>query len=128
IRDKRLLYFALVIFLLALINLSGGDVNVFLNYVLMEYNISFEIAYLSLVIMSWAILQSVRPQVDALSKWLVPAYSAIVLLIIFGVFIAPLNKLGFASYFSIFSVFMTTVIAAIGLIRSKEQIYGGIWL
>src|SRR5699024_9613767 len=82
----------------------------------------------SLVIMSWAILQSVRPQVDALSKWLVPAYSAIVLLIIFGVFMAPLNKLGFASYFSIFSVFMTTVIAAIALIRSKEQIYGGIWL
>src|SRR5699024_669449 len=128
IRDKRLLYFALVIFLLALINLSGGDEKVFLKYVLMEYTLSFKMSFSSFVILSWAIVQSVRPHVDALSNWLVPAYSAIVLLIIFGVFIAPLNKLGFASYFSIFSVFMTTVIAAIALIRSKEQIYGGIWL
>src|SRR5699024_9143187 len=77
---------------------------------------------------SWAILQTVRPQVDALIKWLAPVYSVIISLVLFFVFLLPLDKLGLASYFSIFSVFITTIIAAIALIRSKQRIYGGVWL
>lgn len=128
IRDKRLLYFALVIFLLAMINLGGGDEKILLKYGQMEYVLSFKLSFSFLVIMSWAIVQSVRPQVDALNKWFVPVYSIIIVLVLFGVFLAPLDKLGAASSISLISVFLTTVLAAIALIRSKKQIYGGIWL
>lgn len=128
IREKRLLYFALVIFLLAFMNLSGGDEKVLLKFLSMPYVLSFKFSFAILMVMSWAILQSVGPQVDALSKKIVPIYTFVILFILMSVFIAPLDKLGAASHLSIFSVFFTSLLAAIALIRSKEQIYGGFWL
>lgn len=128
IRDKRLLNFALAIVLLAFINLTGGDEKVFYQYVDVGYTTSFKLAMFVMFLLSWSILKAVGPQIETISKKILPIYTILCgLLMMISAFL-PMEYLAFASWFTFSAVFIGVSIATIALIRSWRHIQGGIWI
>jgi len=128
IHDKRLIYFSIAILMLTLINLTGGDEKVFYQYMTLGYTTTFKLAMIAMVLLSWSIVHAVGPQVQAISKKILPIYSILCsIFILISIFI-PMEYLNAASNYTFSAVFIGTSIATIALLRARKSFQGGIWV
>lgn len=128
IRDKRLLYFATVIVMAALINLMGGDEKVLFDYIQPEYTVSFKVIAVVMIVFTWALVHFAGPQIEAISKKLLPIYSIYSVGAIIVILLLPMNLLVYASSFSFVNMFVAASIAIWAFLRDWKSINGGIWL
>lgn len=128
IRNRRLLYFALVLAASAVSNTMGGDEKVLLDYLEMNYTASFKLSFSLLIIYGWAMVQCVKPQIQSLATWFLPVYTAIsVGAIVVGIML-PLESLSFASAFSLSYVVISAFITVFALLLGGKEYKGSIWL
>src|SRR5699024_5080333 len=129
IRDKRLLYFSLVIMVLAFINLSGGDEKILNQYITFGYTTSFKLSMFVMITLSWALVHCVGPQIQTVSKRFLPGYTILYLVCSIIIVFLPMDYLASASNFTFGSVFIAATIATIVLLRSRKSFQGGgIWV
>lgn len=128
VRDKRLLYFAVAIMTLVFINLTGGDEKVLFQYVQLEYSTTFKLAMIIMMMLAWALIHTVGPQIKSISRYFLP--TATVLFILFSVIVVflPMDYLAVSSNFSFGVVFVGAMISIGGLVWSRQNIEGGIWI
>lgn len=128
IRDTRLLYFALVLFIIALMSLMSGDEKVLFDYVELSYTLSLKLAFFVLMILGWAMVHCVKPQIQSMAKFLLPFYTMICFGSILIVVFLPLTSLGFATVFSLLYILLSAMITALALVFGKITYYGSTWL
>src|SRR5699024_2961734 len=75
LRDKRLLYFASFVMGLTIMNLTGGDEKVLLQYLHLDYTVTFKLSICALIFISLSLVNSVGPQIREFSKKLLPMYT-----------------------------------------------------
>lgn len=127
-RDKRLLYFALVIITVALTNLMSGDEKILFNYIKMDYVASFRLSMILMVICSWALIHCAAPQIQAISKKLLPAYTIYSSFVIVFTLLVPMEKLAQSSNFSFINLLVAAGITILAFFWDRKQISGSIWL
>lgn len=127
-RDVRLLYFALVIFIVAFSNLMSSDEKVLLEHLGISYTGTYKLSFVILILLSWGIVHCAKPQIEAVWKRFLPIYTIVYGLIIVTALLLPLEWLTIASLISIPSVILATVIASLAFLLSKEKMKGNIWL
>lgn len=128
IRDKRLLYFALVIISVAITNLMGGDEKVLFDYVSMGYTTSFKLAMILMLVLSWALVQCVSPQIKIITKKFIPIFTIFTWGVIGIISLLPMRYLMYATDFSFYYVLIGTAITVLVLLRNHKEFKGGIWL
>lgn len=128
IRDKRLLYFSIVISVLIFINLTGGDEKVLYQYVTLEYTTTSKLTIFAMFLLSWALVHCVEPQIKAISRNFLRVYTALFILSCVIVTFLPMDYLASASTFTLASVLVSAVITIIALLLSKKNFQGGIWI
>lgn len=128
IRDKRLLYFSLAVTILAFINLSGGDEKVFNQYVHLDYTISFKLSMFTMVLLSWALIQCVAPQIRTITTKFLPIYNTYFIIAIITIILLPMDSLAAASNYTFSSVYFAMIVVIIALIRSRKSLNGGMWI
>ncbi|WP_162805818.1 ATP-binding protein [Sporosarcina sp. PTS2304] len=128
IRNRRLLYFALMLIASSISNIMGGDEKILLQYIEMNYTGSFKLSFSLLIIFGLAMVHCVKPQIQSLFKPLLPIYTVASIGIIVVVMILPLESLDFASTVSLSYVILSAAITALALLISKKEYSGGIWL
>ncbi|MHC8514775.1 ATP-binding response regulator [Sporosarcina sp. ITBMC105] len=128
IRDRRLLYFALMLLVSSVSNLMGGDEKVLFHYIEMDYTGSFKMSFSLLILFGLAMIHCVKPQIQSLVKPFVTIYTVVSIGVIVIVMILPLDLLDFASTFSFSYVILSAAISALALLITKKEYTGGIWL
>lgn len=128
IRDSRMIYFAIVLVVISIGSLMGGDEKVLMHYLETDYTLTFKLSFSILIIFSWALLYCVKPQVQSLSKKLLPIYSVLSLIIIVIVYLLPMSYLNLSSMFSLSYVVISILLAAIALLFGQKNFTGSIWL
>lgn len=126
IRDKRLLYFAVVILALAFINVTGGDEKVLYQHINLGYTTVFKLSMFAMILLGWALIHCVSPQLKSFSKIILPG--ATVYLILSSIVIAflPMDYLASSSNFTFGTVFVSAMLTIGALLWSRETIQGGI--
>lgn len=127
-RDRQLVYFALMITILAFISLGGGDEKVLYQYITVEYTFTYKLAILAMVLFSWSLVHIVGKKIRTISKWFLPLYSILCLIFVVICFILPMKTLSGISFFTFGFVFTGIVITIAALIYSRDKIEGGIVL
>lgn len=127
-RDARILYFALLLIILLFINLTGGDEKVLFQYVPMNYVFSYKLSMFTLIFLSWSLVHCVAPQVKRLSKYILPAVTAYLLISTAVILVLPMEYLSRASNVTIGSVLAGAVLTIFALLYSKKTLRGGIWI
>ncbi|MHA6258507.1 hybrid sensor histidine kinase/response regulator [Sporosarcina sp. CAU 1771] len=128
IRDKRLLYFALLLITVALTNLMGGDEKVLFEYMPMGYTTSFKLAMVLFILTSWALVQCASPQIQNVSRKFIPIYTLISWGIIALIPFLPMKYLSGASDFVFYYLIVAAIITIAALLRHQKEFRGGIWL
>lgn len=127
-RDKRLLYFSLTVLVLSFINLAGGDEKVLSQYLQLNYTTSYKFSMFTMILLSWALVNCVGPQIREFSKRLLPIYTSLFVISIMLIILLPMEYLSSASSFTFGAVFIGAMITILALIRSKKSFQGGIWI
>lgn len=128
IRDKRLLYFSLVIIALTFINLTGGDEKLLYQYIMLDYRTTFKLSMFMMFLLSWSLVQCVGPQIRAISKKIIPVYTILFVAVFIFIIFLPMEYLSRASNLTFGSVFIAATIVTIVLLRSRKKFQGGIWV
>lgn len=127
-KDKRLLYFALVIITVAFTSLMGGDEKVLFNYIPMDYTTSFKLSMIVMLICSWSLVHCATPQIEAISKKLLPAYTIYSGIAFIFIMVLPLESLAKSSNFSFTNLLVAAGITVLAFFWDRKSIGGGIWL
>lgn len=128
IRDKRLIYFSLAILVLTFINLTGGDEKVLYQYMMLDYTFTFKLSMFMMVLLSWSLVHTVGPQIEAFSKKFLPIYSILATIFVLFIIFLPLESLASASNYTFSAVFIGAAITTIVLLHSRKSLQGGIWI
>lgn len=127
-RDRRLIYFSIAIFVAAFSSLMGGDEKVLLDYIPMSYTGAFKLSFILIITLSWALLQSTKPQIDRISKFILPVFTVLYLLAIGAALVLPMESLTFASLISLSSSVIAAIICVCAFILVRKEVMGSIWL
>src|SRR5699024_8857522 len=90
-RDKRLIYFALLVIVLSLINLNGGDEKVLLQYWEMNYTFVFKYSMFTMILLPWAMIHALGEEMKQLSKYILPVTTIVSILFLLISFLLPLQ-------------------------------------
>ena len=127
-KDRRLLYFAIVLGIIMFINLSGGDDKLLMKHLKMSYDFSYKLSFSCFVLAGLALVQCVRPQLQNKVKYVFHFHAVIALAAIIVCIILPVDTLTYASLFSISYLILSMIIAGIVLFATRKQLNGGILL
>lgn len=127
-RDKRFLYFALLILFLAIINLGGGDEKVLFQYVTLDYTATFKLSMFGMFLIAWSLAHCVEKEIQAISRFILPIYTIIFIICTLGVVFLPIEFLASADILTFGIVFVGLLFPIIGLIRARRNFRGGIWI
>lgn len=125
-KDRRLLYFSLVLWILMFINLSGGDDKLFVKYLKIPYDISYKLSFSCFVLAGIALVQSIRSKSIQHMKKLANIHAIIGLLAIILCTLLPVEKLTYASLFSVSYLILSMAFAALIFFMGRKHVNGGI--
>ena len=127
-RDKRFVYFAVATLSLMLINVMGGDEKVLFQYIQLNYTFTYKFSMFVMILLSWSLVHTVRPQIERISKLFSSIYTALFFIGIVLIIVLPIDLLSRASNFTFGAVFLGAVITVIALFSSRANFKGSIWL
>lgn len=128
LRDKRLIFFAIVILSVMFINLSAGDEKTIYQFIQIDYILSLKLSIIAFLNLIWALVHCVAPQIQSFSKKFLPIYSIIHLITILITLILPMKYFS-ASTFIVFTLLLiASIIIITTLLYSKKNLQGGIWV
>ncbi len=128
VRDKRLIYFSIVVLTLTYINVTGGDEKILAQYLVLDYTFTYKFSMFTMFLLSWSLVHTAGPQISMLSKRFLPIYTSLFIIAIIFIIILPMEQLSAASRFTFSSVFIGAAITTIALLLSRKSIEGGIWI
>lgn len=129
IRDKRLLYFAVVLISAMLMSLLGSDEKVLLDWFPIDYIGAFKKLWFAMVIMSYALIQCVKPQLVTFSRRFFLSYSVLCGVIALLTVILPIRYLMMFPTFYFVFVIISAVITVIALLRIPlKEVYENVLL
>lgn len=129
IRDRRLLYFSVVLIIAMLMSLLGSDEKVLLDWFQTDYISVFKLLCFAMVIMPYALIQCVKPQLVAFSRSFYLTYSVLCGVIAVLTIVLPIRYLMmFPGIYFLFLI-ISLIIAAFVLLRvSLKKVYGNMLL
>ncbi|WP_438347938.1 ATP-binding protein [Paenibacillus sp. FA6] len=129
IRDKRLLYFAVVLISAMLMTLLGSDEKVLLDWFPTNYIMALRNLCFVMVIMSYALIQCVKPQLVAFSRKFFLSYSALCGVIVLLTIILPMGYLMVIPRFYLLFVIISAMITVFALLRMPfKKVYENVFL
>lgn len=121
IRERRLLYFSIMLIVLAFINTTFGDEKVLYQYVTLDYVYSLKGASLAMLILFLALIHVARKQIDRISPYIVPSLTFIYIMLIGTLLFLPIEYQDkFITAISVF-VFVTFILALISLLKPSNE-------
>ncbi|MEJ8777535.1 ATP-binding response regulator [Pseudogracilibacillus sp. ICA-222130] len=119
IRKKEILYCSLGLFMLAILSLNSGDEKIIMQLIKIDYVLSYKFTMVILFILSLAIIQVLKRNIQQIHPKIVPIYSIIlIILTILSIFV-PMEYLESAVMVTMGAAFVSMIIVIISLIRSK---------
>lgn len=127
-KDRRLLYFALVICMIMFVTLGGGDDKLLAKNLRLSYDVGYKLSFSFFVLTGIALVQCVRPKIISKINYLLIAHAMIGFIAIVTVLILPVKQLTYASLFSVSYLIFSMAFAGFLLFMNRKQFSGGILL
>lgn len=122
VKDARLLYFALAIFSLSFISLNAGDEKVLFEYVQVNYTYLLRFMFFVVLIMFWAILQTLRNEINVFSPIILRIVTVIYVIFVMLAVFVPLKWLNYLFMVEFSFIILQVILVIFALLFAKNSI------